>query len=913
MPSCTPARSRAVAGLAALAVSASLVQSTSPAYAADTSSQVLASTVVNPSGSSVRTTFLAADVSAVPGGRQGSLTSLPGSATSLPAGTDLSGVLEPDDGRRATTPSTTDTPYQRFDVPATGNGQVLVWQGRLDPTRELVLSAWDGARWEELGRTRGATVGDVTLEAAVAARHRHNGVVPVLLTGEDPFADDLANDIRDSFESPSSYDFAFVHHTDTQYVTRGSLTKKEGERDVWRRGYTDATKWVAANARSRKIVYAAHTGDVVDQWYTSPTPRDVAVREFAVASAAQKTIDDSGVITSVLPGNHDNVSGSDNGPGALFNTEFGPSRYQALAKTPAWQARNATYEPWRPGDNANSVVTFTAGGLDFVAVSMGFKVTEEEAAWADSVFKRFPDRNGVLLAHSYLTGSAAPDGRNGGTSSDGFILRDKVVARNPNVALVLSGHENGVNLVVRKDLGRRGNHVVEMLGNYQHYNMEAKDIGTDVFGVHPETENRLGASFLRLLQFDVDRSEVSVDTYSPFIDDFGAGEYDLRNRYDGREDDFRVPVQLTSRTTSFSTDGLLSVTPTGTQVGTATVGSGKQARVTWDGLGVGTRYGWQATTVDAASGKALSTVRATFVARSDSSDVRPPVLQVPGTANVAYGSTFDPMAGVRARDEDGSDLTRRVEVSGEVDTTVPGSTTLVYSVSDEAGNQSVAARTVKVAKDPAPVSLSAPVVSGRPEVGQVLSATRGSWSGIRNADLRVQWLRNGKAIDGATGSDYRVVPQDVDRSISVRVEARVPGRKMVAAPASNALTVLKMTPTVRVTLPRSVYKGKRATLSASWYHPYEKVAGTVRVRVSGKVVATKKVAEDGTIRVKLPKWKKVGKKKVVVELAGSSRLEGTETVKRIELKLTKAQKKALAAKKKAAKKKAKKKKAKKKS
>ena len=62
------------------------------------------------------------------------------------------------------------------------------------------------------------------------------------------------------------------------------------------------------------------------------------------------------------------------------------------------------------------------------------------------------------------------------------------------------------------------------------------------------------------------RAELSVDTYSPFLNNFGATEFDVdyndlgqptsQPRYNGQEDDFRVPVRLSSRSTSFVTDGL---------------------------------------------------------------------------------------------------------------------------------------------------------------------------------------------------------------------------------------------------------------------------------------------------------------------------------------------------------------------
>src|SRR3546814_3043402 len=80
---------------------------------------------------------------------------------------------------------------------------------------------------------------------------------------------------------------------------------------------------------------------------------------------------------------------------------------------------------------------------------------------------------------------------------------------------------------------------------------------------------QFGASFLRLLQFDVDRSEMIIDTYSPMFDNFGATEYDDRHRYNGAEDNLTLPVDLTTRTTTFETDGLTVVTPTDEVIGTA--------------------------------------------------------------------------------------------------------------------------------------------------------------------------------------------------------------------------------------------------------------------------------------------------------------------------------------------------------
>ena len=71
-------------------------------------------------------------------------------------------------------------------------------------------------------------------------------------------------------------------------------------------------------------------------------------------------------------------------------------------------------------------------------------------------------------------------------------------------------------------------------------------------------------------------------------------------------------------------------------------------------------------------------------------------------------------------------------------------------------------------------STSAPVVSGFPAVAAVLSVSAGSWS-EPGVSVSYQWLVNGVAITGATGSTYKVPTTVVGKSLSVRVTAAKAG------------------------------------------------------------------------------------------------------------------------------------------
>ena len=254
--------------------------------------------------------------------------------------------------------------------------------------------------------------------------------------------------------------------------------------------------------------------------------------------------------------------GTETGASSLFNAYFGPKRYQHASTGAQWQAEDASYHPWRKGDNANHYDLFTAGGLDFIAVNLGYGVSPEELAWANRVLARYADRNAIVLTHAFNKPSTAADGREADFSNDGERLETGVIAKNPNVFLVLSGHEHGVSIKIRRDLGRTGNNVVELLSDYQYYEVKASQLGlAGIDGHAADDPLRFGSSFLQLLQIDTRRSELSVDTFSPLLNNFNATEFDNEHRYDGSEGDTRVPIQLTTRRTSFTTHRLDMAAP----------------------------------------------------------------------------------------------------------------------------------------------------------------------------------------------------------------------------------------------------------------------------------------------------------------------------------------------------------------
>ena len=453
------------------------------------------------------------------------------------------GPLETESGRGETSGTTRAAvdaawgfPYQRFvlDGSALTEGSRVTWAGSSTGRNEVQFSVWTGSGWRLLD----AGSGDgIVLTGALESGEMRQGRVAVLAQNGQRTEPTLSEKRDGELENPDDYDLAISHITDTQYLS-------ESYPEV----YAGVASWIADNAASRKIAFATHTGDLVQNWVDPAQSEDRARIEFARASAVQEILDDAGVPNSVLPGNHDNKRGVSN---ELFNEYFAPSRYEDAE----WYGGSIA-----PGDNSANFSTFEQAGAKFLMLSLPYAYGTREIAWAKKVVTGHPHHNVVISTHEHVTPKTElEDARRSANSrwvSRAQQLWDDVIAANRNVVVVLSGHFHGIGQIRTENAGGIDGHdVVELLADYQEFRTHTGERAT---------------GFQRLLQFDLASATVAVDTFSMQLGASASYDYDygqftpdtgradsrsnvrpwriveagLQGRYTAEDDEFSAAVSL---------------------------------------------------------------------------------------------------------------------------------------------------------------------------------------------------------------------------------------------------------------------------------------------------------------------------------------------------------------------------------
>lgn len=244
--------------------------------------------------------------------------------------------------------------------------------------------------------------------------------------------------------------------------------------------FTAQTQWIINNRDALNIVAVLHLGDIVNT--------STKIVQWQAADAALSILD----LVPALPyglavGNHDQEPCCGGSPGGTtnFNTFFPYTRYEGVS-------------PWYGGHyankNDNNYITFSGGGMDFIAVQMEFDTSANPAvlAWADDVIASHPDHRAIAVTH-WMVNTGYP----ASFSNQGQQIYNKL-RHNPNLFLLHGGHIAGEG---RRTDTYAGRTVYSLLADYQ-------------------SRTNGGNGWLRIMEFRPAENVIEVTTYSPYLNQF---------------------------------------------------------------------------------------------------------------------------------------------------------------------------------------------------------------------------------------------------------------------------------------------------------------------------------------------------------------------------------------------------------
>ena len=195
--------------------------------------------------------------------------------------------------------------------------------------------------------------------------------------------------------------------------------------------------WILENHEMLNIAMVLQEGDIT---------HNNTDAEWAEADIGFSMIE--GVVPYILcVGNHD----MDSGDTTRFNTWFGLQR----------QEQQSTFYASASPDSADDHAhRFTAGGVDWLVLSLAYDPTDEALDWGAQMVASHLDHRVIVLTHAYLLPS-------GNLGPEGAGIAERIVDPYDNVTFVLNGHYIAGTAAHRRRSRDSGSEVVEVFANYQ--------------------------------------------------------------------------------------------------------------------------------------------------------------------------------------------------------------------------------------------------------------------------------------------------------------------------------------------------------------------------------------------------------------------------------------------------------------
>ncbi|MFE7747445.1 LamG-like jellyroll fold domain-containing protein [Streptomyces sp. NPDC057428] len=273
-------------------------------------------------------------------------------------------------------------------------------------------------------------------------------------------------------------------------------------------------RYLLDHAKDENIVFMAHLGDITQNGKAG---------EFAAADEAFRVLDRKGVPYSVVAGNHDIGSSTDDTRGdSPYLDVFGPHRFR---HSPGFGGAS-------PG-GYNTYHLFRAAGREWMVLSLDWRPSPGSIAWAKDVIARHPGTPVILTTHELVYADTYGDEAQ--LSDHGQELWDELINSTDQIFLTLNGHYWPPARTARANAAGNDTHL--HITNYQ----------DRYYG---------GAAMIRLYRFDLARNTIDVETLSPWIlGRVGEGLNALEREeveLTGPQDRFAVDIDFEERFADFA-------------------------------------------------------------------------------------------------------------------------------------------------------------------------------------------------------------------------------------------------------------------------------------------------------------------------------------------------------------------------
>ncbi len=321
--------------------------------------------------------------------------------------------------------------------------------------------------------------------------------------------------VDESTVTNSDYSFAFLG--DIQYLIENDAAFNTTQ-------VKKMAEWIVANKDAKKIQYVMGLGDI--------TEGDIPL-QWAAAKKAIADVFANNIPYGLVNGNHDYggagkvvntykyneetgefevVTETKVGAGEGLNQYFGADEYYASQFT---EANGGGL--YKEGDYKNSYRKMTIGETNWLFLHIDWDPTDDVLEWAGSIVEANPTYKVLITTHNYMHGDGylTDAERTSSTvyNNTGVDIWNKLVRKYENISVVVSGHQEFNEVIMKQAKGDNGNTVSQFLVDSQMIDAALmggrKTSGTYGYGADAE-----GIGNVTLFHFTNGGSEVQVEQYS---------------------------------------------------------------------------------------------------------------------------------------------------------------------------------------------------------------------------------------------------------------------------------------------------------------------------------------------------------------------------------------------------------------